>query len=499
MSGRITSWLTAAWLLTALATQAEQCRIIPQPHSVEFKKGEMMVGSRIVIGSPELKTLAEVVAEEFHLLTGKNLSIASGKPIAGDVHLQIDPTLKGEAYEASVDRQAAVKGSNYDAVAMGTVSLLQSLAKRENQIVLPKLIIKDQPAVAYRGLLVDIARRWHRFETLKQLIVLCRWYKIRYLQLHFNDTESFTFPSRAFPRLATKDRHYTLDQLKELEAFAAARGVTIIPEVEMPGHSAAVIRGIPEHVACEPPYKHEVCPGRESTYRALDTIIGEFCEVFKKTPYFHIGADEVRKVGWAKCKHCRKLKDKENLANDRELYRRFIVKMNESVKGHGKKTIVWEGFHREGNTEIPRDITVMVFECSYNLPHHLIEDGYTVINASWQPLYVVNKRAWEPEYIHSWNMYRWENHWPESKAYPDGIDVRQTSQVIGAQMCAWEQKDEVEIPSLRRRLPTLSQRIWNPDSKEDFREFTKRLDMQDQGLEKLLQGQLAKGDRKPRH
>ncbi|MEJ6573243.1 MAG: family 20 glycosylhydrolase [Akkermansiaceae bacterium] len=483
----ITIFLTVVCLFMTSALQAGQCQIIPQPQSVEFKKGEMTLSSRIVISSTELKNLAVVVAEEFQLLTGKKLSIATGKAAAGDISLNIDPKMKGESYEMSVDQQATIKGGNYDAVAMGTVSLLQSLVSKGNHIVLPKQTIKDKPAAEYRGLLVDIARRWHKFETLKQLVVLCRWYKIRYLQLHFNDTESFTFPSKAFPNLATKGRHYTLDQMKELEAFAVARGVTIIPEVEMPGHSAAIIRGIPEHVACDPPYKHEVCPGRESTYQALDTIIGEFCQVFKKTPYFHIGADEVRKVGWAKCKHCQALKEKEKLEKDSELYRRFIVKMNEVVKKHGKKTIVWEGFHREGKIEIPRDITVMVFECLYNLPQHLIEDGYTVINASWQPLYVVNKRAWEPESIYNWNMYRWENFWPKSKASNGGIDVEKTSQVIGAQMCAWEQKDEVEIPSLRKRLPTLSQRIWNPDSKKDFKEFSKRLEIQNRGFEKLLQ------------
>ena len=84
-------------------------------------------------------------------------------------------------------------------------------------------------------------------------------------------------------------------------------------------------------------------------------------------------------------------------------------------------------------------------------------------------------------------MYRWENFWPQSKATKAGIDVRMTPRVIGAQMCAWEQKDEVEIPSLRKRLPTLSQRIWNPDSKEDFKEFSKRLEIQNRGFERLLE------------
>lgn len=157
--------------------------------------------------------------------------------------------------------------------------------------------------------------------------------------------------------------------------------------------------------------------------------------------------------------------------------------MNEIVKKHGKKTIVWEGFHKDGKTEIPRDVTVMVFESLYNIAPDLIAQGYSVINTSWQPLYVVNQRNWSPEYIYGWNMYRWENWWDQSKAFKNPITVPPTKMVLGAQICAWEQPEQAEIPSLRLRLPALSERLWNPDSGRDYKDFADRLTT---GLDPML-------------
>jgi hexosaminidase len=172
--------------------------------------------------------------------------------------------------------------------------------------------------------------------------------------------------------------------------------------------------------------------------------------------------------------------------------------MNEVVKKHGKKTIVWEGFHKEGKVVIPRDITVMIFECLYNLPADLISDGYPVINTAWQPIYVVGNRAWSPEYIYGWNMYRWENCWNKSAAYGKGIKVEPTKQVLGAQMCAWEQSDQIEVRSLRERLPAMSERIWNPDATCDFTNFAARLRITDASLTKLLQGGESKSSNNKR-
>ena len=121
---------------------------------------------------------------------------------------------------------------------------------------------------------------------------------------------------------------------------------------------------------------------------------------------------------------------------------------------------VWEGFSRNGKIEIPKDITVFEFESLYNLPNHLVEDGYKLVNTSWMPLYIVRSGnpdpnvlplKWGPEKIYDWNMWKWENWWHKSSAYKNPIQLNRNKNVIGAQMCSWEQTDESEIPSIRKK------------------------------------------------
>jgi hexosaminidase len=160
--------------------------------------------------------------------------------------------------------------------------------------------------------------------------------------------------------------------------------------------------------------------------------------------------------------------------------------MNKIVKKHGKRTMLWEGFADRGRTPIPRDIVVMAFECRYNFPPRLLADGYRIINAAWQPLYVTPMHRWSPEHIYAWNHYRWESCWNTSKACNNPIVVPPTRRVVGAQLCSWEQSENQELPSLRERLAALSERLWNPTAGCTFAEFSRRFQFADAGLGKLL-------------
>lgn len=444
-------------------------------------------GNKIVVGETCLKRLAEILSEEIFLLTG--LCIGVKKDILvndGDIILKIDPAMGENEYELNVDSTIRIKGGSYNSVAMATVTLLQSI-DNINGISIPCFSIKDRPFSEYRGLLVDLARQWHDIHILKQMVILCRWYKIGYLQLHFTDDESFTFPSTAYPIFSTPGRHYTLNQLQDLERFAADRGIAIIPELETPSHSGCMARAMPQVMATDPFEDGVICPGREEVYKVLDTLIGEMCDVFPTTPYFHIGTDELLEPEkWSRCRVCQSYMEKHGIDSVKELYRHFIVRMNEIVKRHAKKTIVWEGFAKEGKIEIPKDVTVIVWESLYNLPQDVLASGYRVINSAWKPLYTCGDKMWSPEYIYHWNMYRWENHWEASKAFPDGIQVTPNDLVIGAQMCSWENTQEVELQNLRLRLPAMSERIWNPEAGRSFEDFMNRLNSTDSKLDKLV-------------
>src|SRR3954449_1499996 len=151
--------------------------------------------------------------------------------------------------------------------------------------------------------MLDVGRPAHPIDAIKKVLEICRFYKARYLQLHPTDHQGWTFPSTRYPQLGSKNyaahggvapRVYKLKELKELVAYADARGVTIVPEFEMPGHSGAAARSLPEIFdAINPASKRPVGIGcmnlsNEALYPALHALIGEMCDVFKSSLYFHI-------------------------------------------------------------------------------------------------------------------------------------------------------------------------------------------------------------------
>lgn len=454
--------------------------------------------TRIVAGDQTMVKLSEVVAGEMASLFDCRPALAGvTETRPGDILLQTDRTLKDGEYRIAVGDRVIVAGADYAAAAAGSVTFLQSLSLVDHVLTLPLMSIADAPGAGYRGLMVDPARHFHSPDTLRQIIEMCRWYKIRFLQLHLTDDQSFTFPSTSFPELATPSRHYTLEQLRSLEQFAAERGVVIVPELDVPGHAGAEVRQMPELFATRTGAKSTINFINPRTLEAVDTIIGEMLEVFKSTPYFHIGADEVKLDGLDHDPDFKAAMKQAGVENIIELYRSFIAERNETVKSLGRQMIVWEGFRRNGKVDIPRDILVMVFEGGlYYRPDHLVEDGYRIINTSWQPLYVVTRRPapvgqWPAEHIYGWNMFRWE-HFQEKNPAFEPIQLSPSGSVLGAQMCSWENPPEVVIPTLRQRLPAMSERIWLPQRSSDFLDFSRRLGATGAGLDKIL-GKLRKG------
>ncbi len=470
--------------------------LVPWPKSVTLGQGtlKLKAGSRIVAAASSLVPLAQVLADEIARLGGLQLKSASDAPRSGDIVLRLDQALTGEAYQIVTQDQVVVSGGNYAAVAMGTVTLLQAVKIEGGACSIPAVTIKDEPRYGYRGLMLDVARKPHSIDSLRQVIQLCRLYKVRYLHLHLTDNEAFTFPSTAFPQLASRNQSYKLDELRALVKYADERGVTLVPELEAPGHCGAMQSTMPDTFGMIGPDGKPVrinCLNfmNPKVYPALDTLVGEMCDVFRSSPYIHIGSDEawLGEIG-PRPETAAYLKE-HNLSSVHELYTEYIAKMNETVKKHGKQTIVWEGFGGTGSKsfKIPTDVIVMEFEVRYNPPQDLIKNGYPVINASWTPLYVVNGHQQTPEHLFGWEMSRfgqvgddWEKiHWTK---------VDPTPLLTGAQMCAWEQPEWLEIPSLRKRVAAMSQQVWSPGSGGDYAAFALRLAATESMLDRMLYG-----------
>ncbi|MBD0778648.1 family 20 glycosylhydrolase [Maribacter sp. ANRC-HE7] len=464
--------------------------IIPQPKMIDKGSGVLLLSGQSKLYSPQsdVYPLLDLFISEINKITNIELGTTDTNNHEADILFQIDASMIGEEYSIEIGNTINVIGGNYKALAKAKSTLLQLLGKEEGKLMFPIVTIKDNPNASYRGLLVDLARQWHEIHTIKKLIDLAAYYKINYLQLHFTDYQSYTLPSTKYKNLSTPNRHYTFEQLKELEAYSQLRGITIIPEIDIPGHSSQFVRKYPEIFAIKDTVTNPwiINMGKEDAYEALDFIIGEISSIFEASPYFHIGGDEAIFDKVSEDPFVQNYIKTHQIDNDvHELYRHFLVRMNGIVKKHHKQMCVWEGFRPNGKIKIPKDIIVFEFETNRYLPNELIKDGYTVVNTSWKPLYVVNEKKWEPKTIYAWNMWKWDNWYDKAPSY-NPIQMEKSPLVIGAQMCSWEQSEKVEIPSLRKRLPVYMERVWNTDKKIPFEEVMNHIDILDDRLSKLI-------------
>lgn len=483
---KVVPFFVVVLLLHHLAIRAQEPPpMVPLPKVGVLHGGFVTLGDGLTVGyrTPELSPIANLFIADLHTLYQFPARQQQDTP---DVLLSSDPSLGEEVYTITIDEDnVIVEGGSYNAVCMGVTSLLQLAVVAGNQLKFPKIDISDKPTSAYRGVMLDVARQWHHIETIKQVVELCRWYKMNYLQLHLTDDQSFTFPSRAFPQLAS-DRHYTLAELEELVEYAKVRGVTIIPELDAPGHTGAMRRHMPELFGH--PDLGVLDMTNEKVYAAMDTLIREMMDVFYTSPYFHIGADEAWLGEFEKLAQTDGYIKEKGFDEAHDIYLDFIVRMHGIVKKYNKKTLVWESFSGTGSNkvQVPKDLTVFAWETAYQRPESLLENGYTIINASWKPVYITPGFRWGAEDIYNWNIRRWENHWYTTPAYINPIQLDSGAPVFGGQLCAWEMAEEQAIPSLHQRVPAISEVLWNGDKKKDYTDFRKRYARTDAGYNRLI-------------
>ncbi len=455
---------------------AAPLNLVPYPKNVKQSdaKGALTASSRIVFKDPALKPLADVVAEEIYRTTALKLKVADGGGGGADITLALAKGEHAEGYTLESGAQGVViHGNSYRGVAWGTVTLLQMLEQHGNAWAIPGATIADEPEAPYRGILVDLARNWHPVQTLRPIVEMCRLYKINYIQIHLNDGEAFSFPSKDYPELATPNKSYTRKELLELIAYADARGVTFIPEMSGPGHHAGNMRKLS-------PRGNTMDVWNEKTYEKLAPLFKDLAETFASSPYLHVGADEGSFGHLGKTDEEKAFMEKVGAKNPLNYYLSRLHTI--IVKDLGKTMICWEGFHGDGGG-LPKDIIVMPFDSIYNPPPKLAAHGFPLVCTPWRPLYVVNNHHWPASFIYDdWNYRLWMHHVNLKMHYqlPETADVR------GAQMCAWEQKAEIELPSLRCRVHAMSERTWNPKLGQKYADFAPRAEKTDALLGRVL-------------
>jgi len=485
--------------------------LIPWPTNVQPASGNLTItaGARIVATDAVLLDAANVLATEIAATYARTLPVVTSAAADGDIVLTLDTALAGERHTVNVDTRATVRGRNAFGVSMGTSTLLQALHTDAGALVCPRLTVDDTPAVAIRALALDLARQDHSLESLLQAVDLCRLYKVNYLHLHFNDDQAYTFPSTAYPLLNTVTSGrgrlvYSLADMQALEAYAVARGVHIMPELEGPGHNSLMLAAYPALFKITYPHdpnstdvdypKYEpsssINVAKADVRAAVRTLIGEMCAVFQSTPYFHIGCDE---VDWAWSEHSTDFQavfaewgftrpdPRDNVGL---VFSKFITLERGYAAEFGKQSIVWENSAIIGSPEVPTptDVLVEPFDC-YN-PGEFPAAGLNLVNAAWSPLYLVNDIHKPVSSIYAWDRSIFGQY--------SGVDVSYVSHIVdpryvtGTQLTTFEQIEDMEMMSTRLRLAAMNERTWNPAAGADYNNFRSRVTSTDSLLDAVL-------------
>lgn len=459
--------------------------LIPTPKIYHVSEDAVcMVNCSIYTESEDWEKCCDTFADMFY-------DLHEVKPIfaPGGIELGKNDNLAADSYTIDSEGIIRVCAADKEGVLYGLASLIQLIEVKSGRIEIPILHIEDYPDKEYRAFMVDLGREWHPYTKLMKYVDLCFLYKVKYLHLHFVDSKLYTLPSKTFPKLALPHKSYTHEQMEILNDYAKERGVILVPEFECPGHANVMIKKYPEvfgnHLAEDAisEFSNEfgnalgseslMCAGSKTCFDGVKILLKEICELFPDTPNIHIGGDEANAGLWDYCDDCKMYMEANNIHGAQELYSEFVGRIAQYILSLGKTPMVWEGFPEMGADRIPKDTVVVVFESMYHRPDRLIEEGFQVINASWQPLYIVPPvdLRWGVQCILAWNVYNWQHWFHKSDAYLNPITVTPTDQVLGSMLCAWEQPFERELPFVMENLAAMCERSWTVKrvcSDEDF-------------------------------
>ncbi len=470
--------------------------LIPYPHLVSLCDETLTFPATCALPSGHSAACANA-ADTLSAFAYRTHGVHFATAEAGAVSFFLDPTLEKEAYSLTVTPDGiTVTASDGTGLQNGVATLIQLMEPAEGGacFTVPAGRIEDAPGCSWRGIMIDLARDWHEFPVLLEYVDMCRFFKIRTLHLHFTDDQSYTLPSRAFPRLSTPGRSYTEEQIAQLVAYAAKREVLLLPEIDVPGHCTSFAEGYGDIFGTD----GIICQN-EASMTAMEALFRELCGMFPASPYIHIGGDEAAIEKWTTCPKClsafrERGVDVDGLLKEQDgkstlaqiMYATFIARMAGAVLSCGRTPVVWEGFGEAVNHMIPAETVVMSWENFYQVTPSLQKAGFRLLNCSWSPMYVVTPDVhWSPEEVYNWNVYTWHPVHGGSPYIKTGLVIPPTDQVEGGQLLAWGDKIMSSYPVvsegvreeqrlIEERVPALSENTWNREKVSDYAEFSAR-------------------------
>lgn len=506
--------LATALCLSMLSAHAADANynVVPLPKSVVMAKGlpfNLTNATTIVYEgtNPEMKRNARFLSEYIQQASGIKTAVLDKRDKkAAAIVLTIDPKVAGaEAYRLSVNnKQVTIAASTPAGVFYGIQTLRKSLPVQTTgeAITLPAVTVADAPRFGYRGMMFDCARHFFPLSFVKKFIDILAMHNMNVFHWHLTEDQGWRLEIKSHPELTAKSSmrsgtvighnatvddsiphggFYTQQEAREIVEYARQRHITVIPEIDMPGHMLAALAAYPELGCTGGPYevghrwgvyKDVLCLGKESTYKFVQDVIDEVVEIFP-AKYFHIGGDESPTVMWEKCPKCLQ-KAKDENTDIKHLQQYFTNRVEKYLNGKGKSIIGWDEI-LEG--KINQSATIMSWR-GVEPGLKAAKQGHDVIMTPSSHVYFDHYQAkdtkHEPDAIGGCS--------PVDKVYsyeplPDTLSAEAKNRIKGVQANLWTeyipfttQAEYMVLP----RMAALAEVQWTPVAKKNFDDFSKR-------------------------
>ncbi len=399
--------------------------------------------------------------------SGATLTIDVATP-ASSPYPNID---QDESYTLDIDDHAIALHSKTDIGALrGLETLLQLAQPAGSSFIFPAVHIEDAPRFPWRGLMLDCGRHFLPVEVIYRTLDGMAAVKLNVLHWHLSEDQGFRVESRVFPKLhelGSNGLYYTQQQVRDIIDYAAARGIRVVPEFDIPGHSTSWFVGYPELASAPGPYSvqtvfgiHDAAfdPTRESTYKFLDAFLGEMAHLFPDA-YMHIGGDESNGKQWAANPQIQAFMHAHNLKTSAELQAYFNTRVQKILAKYHKRMVGWDEIL---SPNLPRDTVIQVWHGTEFL-----------INAARQGHNGIYSHAYYIDHMYSAaDVFL-------ADPIPAGSDLtpEQAKLILGGEACMWgEHISPLTIDSrIWPRAAAVAERFWSPASDRDVDDMYRRL------------------------
>lgn len=489
------------------AQQSNEVTIIPRPASVEKGTGSFTITNHtsLVAKGADAEKVAGMLNYFLNKKYGFVLKINNAVSKDAIVLNTTSRTkLPSEAYQLKVTAQSISISGERGGVFYGVQSLLQLIRENGSQLSIPEVTINDQPNFAYRGLMLDVGRHFFGIDEIKKILDVMASVKLNRFHWHLTDDQGWRLEIKKYPKLTTisawrdstiiggygdftpfiydgkrSGGFYTQDEAREVVKYAAERNIEVIPEIEMPGHSTAVLAAYPELGNDPGPYKvpgywgvhYTIYNPDEPTFKFLEDVLTEVMAIFP-SKYIHIGGDEVPKDEWKKSAIAQKIIQENHLKNEDELQSWFISRIEQFLNKNGRNLIGWDEILEGG---LSPNATVMSWRGEQG-GIDAAKQGHNVIMSPGGYMYVDHAQAkdgkTEPLAIGGFLpldvVY---NYSPR----PSALTPDQQKYILGVQANMWTEyvaTDNKLEYMLFPRVAALAEVGWTSSENKDYKDFS---------------------------